>query len=72
MEARAMGMANQLLQRYTAKKLGRLTREELDYANRGFTDSRLSDWYGMGYDTWDYWIRDLEGQLMENGVKWKL
>ena len=69
MEDRAMGMANQLLQRYTAKKLGRLTREELDYANRGFTDSRLSDWYGMGYDSWDYWIRDLDGQLMENGVK---
>ena len=69
MESRAIDIAHQLLQRYTAKKLGGLTKEELDYANRGFTDSTLSDWFGLGYDSWDYWIRDLDGQLMENGVR---
>ena len=69
LENRAYGMAHQLLQRYTAKKLGGLSQQELDYANRGFSDSTLSDWYGIGYNSWDYWIRDLEGQLMENGVR---
>ena len=69
MENRAIDIAYQLLQRYTAKKLGGLSKQELDYANRGFSDSTLSDWFGLGYDTWDYWIRDLDGNLMENGVK---
>ena len=71
MENRATDMAQQLLQRYTAKKLGGLTKEELYYANRGFSNSTLSDWYGMGYDSWDYWIQDLDGKLMENGVRMK-
>ena len=69
MEDQVIGLAHQLLQRYTAKKLGGLSKQELDYANRGFSDSTLSDWFGLGYDTWDYWIRDLDGNLMENGVK---
>ena len=71
MEDRAIGMAHQLLQRYTAKNLGGLTRQQLEYCNRDFTDDTLSDWYGMGYGSWDYWIRDLEGNLIENGVKLK-
>lgn len=67
--SQSMGLAHELLSRYTAKKLGGLTREQLDYTGKNFTDQDLSDWYGMGYGEWDYWITDLEGNLMENGVK---
>lgn len=66
---RAMGVANQILQRYTAQKLGGMTREQLSYAGRSYTDQDLSDWNGLPYGSWDYWITDLEGNLMENGVK---
>ena len=66
---RAMGVAHQLLQRYTAQKLGGMTREQLSYAGRSYTDQDLSDWNGLPYGSWDYWITDLEGKLMENGVK---
>ena len=65
---RAMGVAHQVLQRYTAQKLGGLTREQLSYAGRTYTNQDLSDWNGFGYGSWDYWITDLEGNLMENGV----
>ena len=61
----SMGLAHELLSRYTAKKLGGLTKEQLDYTGKNFTDQHLSDWYGMGYGEWDYWITDLEGNLME-------
>ena len=65
----ALEIGNQVLQRYTAQKLGGLTKEQLSYTGRSFSDQNLSDWYGLNYGFWDYWITDLEGNLMENGVK---
>lgn len=69
LHSQSMGLAHEILSRYTAKKLGGLTPEQLGYTGKNFTDQDLSDWYGMGYGEWDYWITDLEGNLMENGVK---
>ena len=66
---RAMFLAQKILDRYTAKKLGKLTQEQLEYAGRGYMDYELSDWVGAGYGTWDYWITDMNGLLLENGVK---
>ena len=65
----AQSLANHLLQRYTAQKLGGLTREQMDWANRNYTNATLSGWYSITQGTWDYWIEDLEGAVMENGVQ---
>ena len=60
LHSQAMDMAHQVLQRYTAQKLGKLTRDQLAYTGRNYTDQNLSEWFSFGYDSWDYWITDLE------------
>ena len=69
LQNRALDMAHQVLQRYTAQKLGKLTRDQLTYTGRNYTNQDLSQWYSFDYDSWDYWITDLEGKLMDNGVR---
>ena len=69
LHSQAMDMAHQVLQRYTAQKLGKLTRDQLAYTGRNYTDQNLSEWFNFDYDSWDYWITDLEGKLMDNGVR---
>ena len=65
----AVDLAQHVLQRYTARKLGNLSRDQLTYAGRDYTDQDVSDWYNFSYGSWDYWITDLEGTLMDNGVR---
>ena len=68
LESRAWNIADHLLRRYTATELGDLTREQLQYCNLSYTDEYLTDLFALSPGSWDYWITDLDGRLVESNV----
>ena len=64
-EEKAMELASRLLDRYTARELGRCNLEQLQHVGRAYTDTELSLLLSLDSQLWDYSITDEQGSIAD-------
>ncbi len=67
-ESLAYTLAYQVLQRYTAQTFSNCPPEVLAYLDLNSTDERISNYYGLSTDDWQYRIQDAKDHTYLDGV----